>query len=104
MYLWYCGNTDYMITSSFESSTVFLVCTRLSHQVQEELVHHISVLRSQADAKKLKLSKLRVEVLEGPTVRTCTNLFIVQDFIWGREGAKEASVLETYKSRVPYPY
>ena len=56
------------------------MCTRLSHQIQEELVQHISVLKSQADEKKHKLSKLRMEVLEGPTVSTnlCT---VVQGFI-----------------------
>ena len=59
-----------MITNLFESSLVSLVCTRLSHQIQEELVHHISVLKSQTDEKKHKLSKLRTEVLEGPTVST----------------------------------
>lgn len=66
-----------MITNS---SPVSLMYTRLSHQIQEELVHHISMLKSQADEKKHKLSKLRMEVLEGPTVSTnlCT---IVQGFI-----------------------
>ena len=79
-----------MITNLFESSPVSLVCTRLSHQIQEELVHHISVLKSQADEKKHKLSKLRTEVLEGPTVSTlCT---VVQGFIERGEGGGEGLV------------
>ena len=69
------------------------MCTHLSHQVQEELVHHISMLRSQADAKKLKLSKLRVEVLEGPTVSA--NLFISPGLHLGEGGGK--GPLETCK-------
>ena len=79
MYLWKHRVHDNKLICVF-------VCTHLSHQVQEELVHHISMLRSQADTKKLKLSKLRMEVLEGPT--ESTNLFLVQGFIWAREGAK----------------
>lgn len=77
-----------MITNS---SLVSLVCTHLSHQIQEELVHHISVLKSQADEKKHKLTRLRTEVLEGPTVSTnlCT---VVQGFIerGGRGGVLKA--------------